>query len=324
MSGFASHCGFRPDWCEAADPASKRIVEHLCGYAQTDLVIPLLTEAKVTGQPVNLPAANTVAATWCAEVNAATHSEIAAVPDERLAADRELWAPLPSLRPEIGFASVTRKVDRLSCIRYGSARYSVPTRLIGASVAVVIDHGALLVVEPGTGAIVAEHDLVAPGETSVLDEHYDGPRPMPSRGPRRKPQWNNNSALSVTMPRHSWSVRPQSATPAWVKSCRSSWPWVPPTARPCWRRRCTGGWRSNGSVPPTCAPSSPPVPPPRSPAHRQRAGAGSAHRADAIPGRLQDHRQRRECFMTTTGTKTVVPTTIPPPAADLDAVKGGM
>jgi hypothetical protein len=69
-------------------------------------------------------------------------------------------------------------------VRCGSARYSVPTRLIGASVAIVIDHGALLVVEPVTGAIVAEHELVAPGETSILDEHYDGPRPAPSRGPR--------------------------------------------------------------------------------------------------------------------------------------------
>ena len=50
------------------------------------------------------------------------------------------------------------------------------TRLIGARVNIVIDHGALLVVEPATGAIVAEHELVAPGETSILDEHYDGPR----------------------------------------------------------------------------------------------------------------------------------------------------
>jgi hypothetical protein len=183
---FAGHYGFRPGWCEAGDPASKGIVEHLCGYAQSDLVVPLLTEAQVSGVPVSLPAANAAAAAWCAEVNAAVHSEIAAVPDERLGAERELLAPLPSLRPEIGAASVTRKVDRLSCVRYGSARYSVPTRLIGATVNIVIDHGALLVVEPGTGAIVAEHELVAPGEMSILDEHNDGPRPMPSRGPRPK------------------------------------------------------------------------------------------------------------------------------------------
>ena len=183
---FASHYGFAPDWCHAADPASKGIVEHLCGYAQSDLVVPLLTEAAVSGQPVSVPGANVAAAAWCGEVNAAVHSEIAAVPDERLATERELLAPLPSLRLEIGAPSVTRKVDRLSCVRYGSARYSVPTRLIGARVAIVIDCGALVVVEPTTAAIVAEHELVAPGETSILDEHYDGPRPAPSRGPRPK------------------------------------------------------------------------------------------------------------------------------------------
>jgi transposase len=183
---FATHYGFRPDFCHASDPQSKGIVEHLCGYAQSDLVVPLLTEAAVSGQPVSVAAANVAAGEWCGELNAAVHSEICAVPDERLAVERDVLAPLPSLRCEIGAPSVMRKVDRLSCVRYGSARYSVPTRLIGARVNIVIDHGALLVVEPATGAIVAEHELVAPGETSILDEHYDGPRPLPSRGPRPK------------------------------------------------------------------------------------------------------------------------------------------
>ena len=183
---FASHYGFAPDFCHASDPQSKGIVEHLCGYAQSDLLVPLVTEAAVSGQPVSVAAANAAAAEWCLEVNAAVHSEICAVPDERLVTEREVLAPLPSLRCEIGAPSVTRKVDRLSCVRCGSARYSVPTRLIGARVNIVIDHGALLVVEPATGAIVAEHELVAPGETSILDEHYDGPRPLPSRGPRPK------------------------------------------------------------------------------------------------------------------------------------------
>ena len=113
-------------------------MEHLCGYAQSDLLVPLVTEAAVSGQPVSVAAANAAAAEWCLEVNAAVHSEICAVPDERLVTEREVLAPLPSLRPEIGAASVTRKVDRLSCVRYGSARYSVPTRLIGATVRIVI------------------------------------------------------------------------------------------------------------------------------------------------------------------------------------------
>jgi hypothetical protein len=161
-------------------------VENLCGYAQRDLAVPLLTEAAITGTAVDLRAANTAAKAWCTEVNAAVHSEIYAVPDERLVIERELLKPLPSLRLQIGAPSVTRKVDRLSCIRYASARYSVPTRLIGTSVAVVVDHGAVCLVEPATGMIVAEHELGAPGSASALDAHYDGPRPAPNRGPRPK------------------------------------------------------------------------------------------------------------------------------------------
>jgi hypothetical protein len=106
--------------------------------------------------------------------------------DERLLIERELLRPLPSLRLQIGAPSVLRKVDRLSCVRYASARYSVPTRLIGTRVAVVLDHGAVCLVEPATGVIVAEHELGAPGSASILDAHYDGPRPAPSRGPRPK------------------------------------------------------------------------------------------------------------------------------------------
>jgi transposase len=181
---LASHYGFVPDFCHADDPQSKGIVENLCGYAQRDLAVPLLTEAAITGSAVDVRAANTAAEAWCAEVNAAVHSEICAVPDERLVIERELLGPLPSLLLRIGAPSVQRKVDRLSCVRYASARYSVPTRLIGTSVAVVVDHGAVCIVEPATGMIVAEHELSAPGSASILDAHYDGPRPAPNRGPR--------------------------------------------------------------------------------------------------------------------------------------------
>jgi hypothetical protein len=166
---FAAHYGFRPDFCQAADPESKGIVENLVGYAKRDLMVPQ--------QPFGeLSTGNVAAAAWCVEVNGALHSEICAVPAERLLSERELLAPLPSLRPSIG-RLVTRKVDRLSCIRFGSARYSVPNRLIGTDVGVRVDHDRILMVIATTGEIVAEHSLVAPGEASVRDEHYGGPRP---------------------------------------------------------------------------------------------------------------------------------------------------
>jgi transposase len=174
---FATHYGFRPDFCEGADPESKGIIENLVGYAKRDLMVPGDLSSD------DLPGANNDARTWCNEVNSTRHSEIAAVPVERLVAERKLFAALPSLRPEIGRATL-RKVDRLSCIRFGSARYSVPMVLIGRSVMVQVIDGRVRMIDDGE--IVADHALVAPGEASVLDDHYGGPRPAPRRAVRPK------------------------------------------------------------------------------------------------------------------------------------------
>ena len=84
---FAAHFGFRPDFCESADPESKGVVEHLAGYVQVDLVVP------GEGFGGKLELANRQARVWGLEVNGRVHSEI-------------------------------HKVDRLQTIRFGSARYS--------------------------------------------------------------------------------------------------------------------------------------------------------------------------------------------------------
>jgi Integrase core domain len=172
---FATHYGFRPDFCEASDPESKGMVEHLVGYSKSDLVVP--GEVCVS----DLVGANAGAVFWCAEVNSTEHTEICAVPEIRLVTERSLLGALPSLRPSIG-KRVTRKVDKLSCIRFGSARYSVPMTLIGRVVEVEVTEGRIRVIHLGT--TMAEHALVAPGETSISDEHYGGPRHRPTRAPR--------------------------------------------------------------------------------------------------------------------------------------------
>ena len=131
--------------------------------------------------------ANAAPKAWCAEVNAAVHSEICAVPDERLVVERELLRPLPSLRlRDRGGVGAPQGRPAVVCpVRLGPLLGAHPADRHHAWT-VVVDHGAAVVVEPGTGVIVAEHELVAPGEASVLDEHYDGPRPAPNRGPRPK------------------------------------------------------------------------------------------------------------------------------------------
>lgn len=174
---FATHYGFRPDFCEGNDPESKGLVENLVGYVKSDLMVP----AELT--VADLVAANAAGAAWRAEVNSAVHSEICAVPAGRLAVEAELLRPLPSLRARTG-RLVLRKVDRLSCVRFGSARYSVPVRHIGRQVEVRVVDGAVQVVL--LGAVIAEHPVVSPGETSIDDDHYGGPRPSPARAVRPK------------------------------------------------------------------------------------------------------------------------------------------
>lgn len=93
---FATHYGFRPDFCEGADPESKGLVENLVGHVKSELMIPeQLTVADLAG-------ANTKARAWCVEVNAQVHSEIAAVPAERLEAERAV----------MGAAAVAAGADR--------------------------------------------------------------------------------------------------------------------------------------------------------------------------------------------------------------------
>src|SRR5665648_369750 len=74
---FAGHYGFAPDFCNAADPASKGIVENLVDYGKSDLLVPLLVDQPTPLTAASLAQANTAAIAWCTQVNAAVHSQIA-------------------------------------------------------------------------------------------------------------------------------------------------------------------------------------------------------------------------------------------------------
>lgn len=174
---FATHYGFSPDFCHAGDPESKGIVENLVGYAKRDIPTP--------GLDADLAAWDQAAADWCGERNGVEHSEICAVPADRLAVEADLLRPLPTARPRIGRAEI-RKVDKLSTIRVASARYSVPSALVGARVEAVTYDGVVRIYRIDTAELVATHDQLGPGESSILDEHYPTPRKPPSRGPRAR------------------------------------------------------------------------------------------------------------------------------------------
>jgi transposase len=156
---FATFYGFKPDFCEAADPESKGMVENLAGYVQRDLLVPAELE-----QPwPDLTDANAAARAWCTEVNGRVHSETAAVPLERLQVERGVLRPLPVLRPPLREGEV-RKVDRLGMVRFGSGRYAVPEQLVGADVE-IIAHENLVVIRHA-GAEIVRHVVVGPGEVA--------------------------------------------------------------------------------------------------------------------------------------------------------------
>ena len=173
---FATHYRFRPDFCEAADPESKGMVENLVGYAKS----------RPDGPAIRAPSRRTV--DWAANAAAdgvvrrgQRHDPFGDLRGPRAAAGHRAWScslTLPSLRAEFGARPTTRKVDKLSCIRFGSARYSVPNRLIGTTVTVLVDDQMLRVHRAAHRARSSPSTPWSPpGETSIVDDHYGGPRP---------------------------------------------------------------------------------------------------------------------------------------------------
>jgi hypothetical protein len=120
---------------------------------------------------------------WCAEVNGQVHAETQAVPAERLRHEQPLLRGLPDRAAQA--TGEVRKVDRLGTGRFGSARYSVPSELVGFEVELLVDGDDVRVLR--RGAEVALHRLQPPGGASIQDEHYPTPRPTGVRPlrPRR-------------------------------------------------------------------------------------------------------------------------------------------
>jgi transposase len=172
---FAAHFGFRPDFCEAADPESKGLVENLVAYAKLDLVVP------AEGWGGRVADANRQAKVWGLEVNGRVHSETQAVPAARLHEERPLMRALPSLRPPLCRGEL-RKVGRLQTVRFASARYSLPSAWLGKQVEVSVDDDEVVIAYDGRE--IERHPLMAPGEISIKDEHYQGAARRPFRAIR--------------------------------------------------------------------------------------------------------------------------------------------
>jgi transposase len=169
----AAHYRFSPRTTERSDPESKGKVEALVRFTKSDL-IPYEGFS-------SLDEANQAAAAWCSEVNGELHYETRARPAEQLDLERPLLRSLPVGRPAVACGE-ERKVDRLATVRFASARYSVPHRLVGQIVQVAASDRDVVIMHAGVA--VAQHALLAPGDASISDSHYPSPAPTGVRALR--------------------------------------------------------------------------------------------------------------------------------------------
>ena len=170
---LAAHYRFSPRTTERSDPESKGKIEVVVRFTKSDLI-----PYEGFG---SLDEANQAGSEWCERVNGEIHYETRTRPAERLELERPLFRSLPPGRPEVACGE-DRKVDRLATVRFYSARYSVPHRLVAETVQVAASDRDVVIMHAGVP--VAQHALLAPGGASITDSHYPTPAPTGVRALR--------------------------------------------------------------------------------------------------------------------------------------------
>jgi transposase len=181
MVALGRHYGATVQTCRPADPESKGGTEATVKIAKADLVPSVVNLEPDYASFTDLEDA---CAAWCERVNARVHRESAAIPQQRLAAEREHLHPLPA-QPYAAALGEERLVSDDQTVRFGSVRYSTPPGHVGARVWCRV-HGSELVITAATAsglAEIARHRLSTPGSPRICDEHY--PRHPAGNGPRQ-------------------------------------------------------------------------------------------------------------------------------------------
>ena len=130
MVALGRHYGCKVETCVPFDPESKGGVEATVKIAKADLVPSDANLLPAYGSFAELEGA---CREFCGRVNARVHRESAAVPADRLAAEREMLHPLPD-EPYALALGEERLVGDDQTIRFGSVRYSTPPGHAGTRV----------------------------------------------------------------------------------------------------------------------------------------------------------------------------------------------
>jgi transposase len=181
MVALGRHYGAVVATCRPFDPESKGGTEATVKIAKADLVPAM---ANLLPDYASFAELEADCGAWCGRVNARVHRESAAVPDQRLAAERAHLRPLPA-DPYVLALGEERLVNEDQTVRFGSVRYSTPPGHVGDRVWCRV-HGSELVIVASAGSgltEIARHVLSTPGNPRIADEHY--PHHPAGNGPRQ-------------------------------------------------------------------------------------------------------------------------------------------
>ena len=175
LVGFARHYSVVVHTCVPADPASKGGTESSVKISKADLVPKDTNLLEEYGSFAQLEAACEV---FCEKVNTREHRLTRRLPVEMLAQERARLHPVPVTPHTVAFGT-TRKVPvNTPMVMFESGQYSVPARLLGATVWVRV-HGRggdeqVVITHLGKdGPVeVARHGRAAPGSPRLIDEHF--------------------------------------------------------------------------------------------------------------------------------------------------------
>ena len=181
MVALGRHYGCTVATCRPFDPESKGGTEATVKIAKADLVP---AEANLREEYASFGELEVACEEFCDRVNGRVHRESAAVPGQRLTAERAHLHPLPA-EPYVRALGQERLVSDDQTIRFASVRYSTPPGHAGGRVWCRV-HGSELVIvaRASTGlAEIARHRLSTPGNPRIADEHY--PHHPAGNGPRQ-------------------------------------------------------------------------------------------------------------------------------------------
>ena len=148
MVALGRHYGCKVETCVPFDPESKGGVEATVKIAKADLVPSDANLLEAYGSFTELEEA---CRAFCERVNGRVHRESAAVPADRLAAEREMLHPLPA-EPYALALGEERLVGDDQTVRFGSVRYSTPPGHAGTRVwcrvagTELVNHRACLII----------------------------------------------------------------------------------------------------------------------------------------------------------------------------------